>query len=91
MKLPVWLVFVIVINGSFSCFSKQGVAAKKPAALKNKRDEIEIAETEVKILHGTHHWTLRNIFALESTEVNEVSSQPFKVVFRRGDNEFTYK
>ena len=87
--LSITFVIYMVNLGQHQATAKK-IPEEKPAALKVEIN-TKTTKTELEIIHGTHYWTLQNIFALESTEVNEVSSQPFKVVFRRGDNEFTYK
>ena len=91
---PIWLIFALVINGAFTCFRKNQAIAKKiteekPAALKVSGN-MESSETTFEIIHGTHFWTLRNIFALESAQVREVSSKTFKVVCDHGaDGRYT--
>ena len=80
----VWLIFVLVINGAFTCFRQQQAVAYKVEARKPVRGNAETFDTQFEIIHGTHFWTVRNIFALEFAQVREFSSKTFQVESNHG-------
>ena len=83
----VWLIFVLVINGAFTCFRQQQAVAHKIEARKPAiRGNAETSDTQFEIIHGTHFWTVRNIFALEFAQVPEFSSKTFQVKSDHGNH-----
>ena len=66
------------------------ITEEKPAALKVEINR-KTAKTELEIIHGTHYWTLQNIFALESAEMDDITSQTFEVIFRHGNIDRTFR
>ena len=84
----VWLIFVLVINGAFTCFRQQQAVAHKieVEARKPVRGNMDTSDTQFEIIHGTHFWTVRNILALDFAQVREFSSKTFKVESDHGND-----
>ena len=75
------ITFVIyMVNLGQHQATAEKITEKKPV-----RGNTETSETQFETIHGTHFWTLRNIFALELTEVRELSSKTFEVFCDHGN------
>ena len=87
--LSITFVIYMVNLGQHQATAKK-IPKEKPAALKVEIN-TKTTKTELEIIHGTHYWTLQNIFALESAEVYDISSKTFEVIFRHGNAISTFR
>ena len=69
-----------------SSATQQQAVAHKIEARKPVRGNMDTSDTQFEIIHGTHFWTVRNIFALEFAQVREFSSKTFKVESDHGND-----
>ena len=96
MKLLRLIVLTLVLGEVLACRPQRKPVASKLTSIAMEKSPPKAkvsceSETKIDIIHGTHCWTLRNILALENTDINEISSETFEAFFRRDNMLITYK
>ena len=76
-----WIIYMLS-----SATQQQAVAHKIETRKPAIRGNAETSDTQFEIIHGTHFWTVRNIFALEIAQVPEFSSKTFQVKSDHGNH-----